>query len=75
MTTTETTTHTQTLTEEQAKEMYNEALDSLGAVKIGFGIYYPSTILKEVDPIAYRVGFNDYIDSLMEDGYRVEGWD
>ena len=37
--------------------------------------FMPSTILKECDPIAYRVGLADYIDSEARDGnFTVEGY-
>lgn len=49
--------------EDKAKEMYDEALDEQGEVKIGTLTFYPSQILKECDPIAYRVGFSDWLDA------------
>lgn len=61
------------ITEEQAREQYDYLLDDDGAIHIGSLRYYPSYILKQVDPIAYDVGFNDYTDSLATDGTLVEG--
>jgi hypothetical protein len=49
--------------EDKAKELYDEALDEQGEVKVGTLTFYPSQILKECDPIAYRVGFSDWLDA------------
>lgn len=49
--------------EDKAKEMYDEALDEQGEVKVGTLTFYPSQILKGCDPIAYRVGFSDWLDA------------
>lgn len=44
-------------------DAYDEALDSEGPVTVcGIG-FYPSRILKELDPVAYRCGYNDWVDS------------
>lgn len=43
---------------------YEEELDEQGDIVIGSLRYSPSYVLKEVDPIAYDCGLNDYIDSL-----------
>jgi len=51
-------------------DMYDEMLnDCTPMVKVGNLEYLPSRVLKEVDPIAYRCGLNDYLDSLAQDGY------
>lgn len=48
-------------------EQYDEMLDEVyGEVQIGGYSYYTSNVLKNVDPIAYEEGFNDYVDSLEE---------
>ena len=53
--------------EEQAYiEMLNECYP---VVKIGYAEFYASDILRECDPIAYRIGLSDYVDSLEEDGW------
>jgi hypothetical protein len=50
-------------------DAYDEMLDDCyPMVKIGNLGYSPSRVLKEVDPIAYRCGLNDYLDSLAQDG-------
>ena len=76
MTIEDTTTDTQTLTEAQALERYNELLDeTYDLVYIGHSTFNPSDILQKLDPIAYDLGFTDYVNFLMEDGNTVEGWD
>jgi len=46
---------------------YDELLDQLyPEVKIGYSTFLASTILKELDPIAYEVGKDD-MDSFTED--------
>jgi len=63
----------QLLTEEEAYEMYDDALNVQGRITIGNLSFLPSDILRELDPIAYRVGFNDYCDLLIsEDEYKLE---
>lgn len=46
-------------------DQYNDFLDGVyGDIEIcGIG-YAASIALKRVDPIAYRCGFNDYVDSI-----------
>lgn len=45
-------------------EAYDELLDEVyEVVKFGTLEYQASTVLKEVDPIAYRQGLLDFIDS------------
>tara|TARA_R110002074_G_scaffold311081_2_gene481960 strand:- start:500 stop:748 length:249 start_codon:yes stop_codon:yes gene_type:complete len=53
--------------DEDIEEMYKEALDEMGDVKLGNLTFSPSRIIKELDPVAYRVGLNEYEDMLMED--------
>lgn len=53
-------------------EMYDELLDECyEPFKIGDLEYSPSQVLKDVDPTAYRIGKQDYLDSLVEDGQLV----
>tara|TARA_R100000900_G_scaffold142408_1_gene124196 strand:- start:218 stop:550 length:333 start_codon:yes stop_codon:yes gene_type:complete len=48
---------------------YNEMLNEVTpTVKIGDMNYCASTVLREVDPIAYNVGLADWLDSLASDG-------
>lgn len=47
------------------EEMYDDMLDGCyGPVHIGTLEYSASYVLEEVDPIAYRCGMVDYMDSL-----------
>jgi len=43
---------------------YVEMLDCNGEIDVAGYMMYPSTILKECDPTAFRVGLSDYADSL-----------
>lgn len=45
-------------------EKYDDLLDEDGAVMVGGCEFFPSRILSELDPIAYRCGLNDYVDGL-----------
>ena len=50
--------------EYRAEELYEDMLDDVyGVVSVAGYLYDTSRLLKEVDPIAFRVGFNDYCDS------------
>ena len=52
------------LTEHDALERYDEMLDELYTpYNIGVLEFAPSRVLKELDPTAYRTGFNDWLDS------------
>ena len=47
------------------EDQFDESLDdSIPEIEIGCLTYSPSHVLKNVDPIAYRCGLNDFIDSL-----------
>jgi hypothetical protein len=52
---------------ENLEDSYNDSLDEMGDVKIGTLEYQASRVLKQIDPIAYRVGFSDYSDSEIEE--------
>jgi hypothetical protein len=53
-----------TMTEQAALQAYDEMLDEVyGDVFVASYSYNTSYLLKEVDPIAYRVGFSDWQDS------------
>ena len=45
-------------------DQFNDMLDESGTVEAGGYSFYPSRILEELDPVAYRCGLNDFIDSL-----------
>ena len=46
--------------EDELDQKYDELLDSEGIISIGQCEFYPSAILKEMDPIAYNVGLSDF---------------
>ena len=47
--------------EQALRERYDEMLDeTYPPIKIGYGEYPASDVLKAVDPIAYEVGLSDY---------------
>ena len=51
--------------EQKMLEMYDEMLNECNeVVKIGNLTYLPAQVLKEVDPIAYRCGFADFLDDI-----------
>lgn len=51
----------------QLETIYDELLDDCYPVyKIGDLTFYPSQILKECDPIAYRCGLSDFESTLEE---------
>lgn len=56
------------MNEYELAQRYDEFLDEVyGTVKVAGYEYNTSQTLKEVDPIAYRVGMNDYESSLEEE--------
>jgi len=55
-------------------ELFDEALDELGEVKVGGYTFSPSRVLKELDSVAYLCELADYADSLSRDGWKVEGY-
>lgn len=61
---------TQSELEEQFEEMLNESLDP---VQFGALQYDAGTVFKQIDPVAFREDMNNYADSLLEDGYVIEG--
>ena len=49
-------------------ERYDQWLDEIyPEVELGHSVFQPSEILKELEPITYRVGFSDFLDSMTED--------
>lgn len=49
--------------EEQVQE-YEEYLDSEGDIVIGSLSYPPSLVLERVDPIAYKVGMDEFANLM-----------
>ena len=53
------------MTEYEALTAYNEMLnDVYGTVSVAGMEYETARVLAEIDPIAYRTGFNDYCDAM-----------
>ena len=51
--------------EDEVIKQYDDFLDDIyPEVKLGNLSFMPSTIIKELDPIAYRTGMSDFMDSL-----------
>jgi len=50
--------------QDKHEEAYKELIDESGPVLICGMSFTASRILEEVDPIAFRCGLNDYVDSL-----------
>lgn len=60
----------------EAYEAYDDMLDETnGPVKIGELEYSTSRVLRVVDPIAYRVGLSDWLDSEGIDTDALEGYE
>lgn len=55
-------------------EMYNDYLNEEGYVVVGGMEFLPSRVLEEMDPTAYRCGFNDYLDFVGVDSDELD-WD
>lgn len=55
---------TEKISEDDALTRYDEYLDEIYTpYNIGVLEFAPSRVLKELDPTAYRTGFNDWLDS------------
>jgi hypothetical protein len=52
---------------ESAKVSYDMMLDEEREVMVAGLQFWPSEILRRLDPIAYRTGLNDYLDALGVD--------
>lgn len=62
------------LTEDEAISLYDEMIDEGGPVTVAGIDFVASRALRLLDPIAYRVGFSDYADALIQDGFEIEGY-
>lgn len=48
-------------------ESYDEWLDEISEpYELGYSTFYPSDVLKNCDPTAYRCGFSDYQESMRD---------
>ena len=45
-------------------DQFDDMLDESGTVEADEYSFYPSQILRGLDPVAYRCGLNDFVDSL-----------
>jgi transcription initiation factor IIE alpha subunit len=52
---------------DEYEESYCEAMDEQGEISISGLTFAPSRIVKELDPVAYRCGLVDYVDSIDVD--------
>ena len=61
-----------TYTERELKDFYDDMLDECNPeIKIGSLTYSPSQVFKDCDPLAYRMGFDEYADEdYIEHPYR-----
>lgn len=62
--------HQDALSKLEAYELYDDMLNECYPSWNG---YSPAHILKNIDQVAYRCGFNDYTDTLAED-YNLTAW-
>ena len=47
-------------------DQFDDMLDESGTVEAGGYSFYPSRILKELDPVAYSCSLNDYADAVFD---------
>ena len=50
-----------------AKVSYDMMLDNDSEIVVAGLQFWPSEVLRRLDPIAYRTGLNDYLDSMGVD--------
>ena len=63
------------LSEYDALKEYDQLLDDVyPEVTLGFCSFLPHRVLKEMDRTAYNEGFQEYVNSLADDGTYVEGY-
>lgn len=56
------------MSEYELEQAFDEMLDDVyGEVQIGAYSYATSSALKNIDPIAYRIGLSEFEDSLEEE--------
>lgn len=65
----------QVIKEWVAQEQFDDYIDeATPEVKILGMDYTPSAVLKEVDPTAYRLVFDEFANHLFEDGTAIEDY-
>jgi hypothetical protein len=57
------------ITEQQAHQQWEDCLNQQGKIEIAGVTFDPAYILLEMDPVAYRTGFNDFCDAQ---GYDLD---
>ncbi len=56
-----------------AEDLFEEVLDECyEEVKVGNSTFTPSQVMKECDPTSFRIGAQENVDSLTEDGQLYE---
>lgn len=61
------------VTDDQLHDHYDEMLDdAFGMLDVAGIEMHTSTVLYRVDPIAYRVGFSEWLDSEVTEGAYTE---
>lgn len=67
---------TETISWDEAYDAYDNLLDEVyDPLRIGDMEFDPSRVLRELDPIAYRIGFHEYCDSEGIDTDQMTGQD
>jgi len=65
----------QLISEYDAIQLFEEMLDDTNPmVKVGYLSFMPSTVLRELDPVAYREDFIQYCDCLVDSDIYVEDY-
>lgn len=64
----------QWITEDELHDSFDDALDQHDEIKIGSLTFSPSQVLRNCDPIAYRIGVEEYADMIAQDGTFVKGY-
>lgn len=59
------------VTDDELHEQYDESLNESGCVTVAGMGFWPSDILKNCDEVAYRAGFNDWLDG--QDYIEIDG--
>ncbi len=64
---------TQHCTAVDGEDLFEEVLDECyEEVKVGCCTFSPSQVMKELDPTAFRIGVQENLDGLAEDGQLYE---
>lgn len=56
----------QGLSDDDLHNLYDDMLNEVyGEVHIGYSFFAPAEILKHFEPVTYRIGFNEWLDSEL----------